>query len=632
MRRKLMVSTIRATQAREGIQTTPEQARRAYYVVTEGEKAVFFWLSQFRPREGAEDIRHDRFVSALSIGIKQLSESLKTQESAREASVRFDVRRADFSVLEGSPLIYRQVRILAPMFREHAKLGEAWAVVRGGMNSTASDRFVRFFWEVASSKRRWVRYSKGGSYARFYADLPLVLDWTDDGRELRALVKERYGSESRFIKSPEFYFKRGLTWTEKSSLGLSVRILDEGAIFNVSGPGAFPKRHSEEWYLLGVLNSALIAYSAWALSGRNYGADYVAGLPVAKASPEHAKLIADFARDIHDAKAVWDHGNELSTKFESPWIVNPRFVPPGNIDFSNRLDALGLAENSSNLLIQKHYGQLDDAVFDLYGVPQKVRLEILASLGTRPPELVWPHMEGRDLDQKRMEHVWRLLSYAVGRIVESSEDGIVLFLRIFDEASLADRVRSELANLFHQSDINVTEVQITNELKRRVKGYDHADGIHDWLENVFFSYHVDLYKKRPICWHISSSQGKAPAAFSALVHYQRFGKDGIAKLRSTYLREAIGMFRREAALAGQQGRTEDKLEAQSKVEEAAELDRRLQSIQEGMHRGSEDYRISTPWKEPTERPKGWDPDIDDGVSVNMQPLQRAGVFRISEVV
>ncbi len=43
-------------------------------------------------------------------------------------------------------------------------------------------------------------------------------------------------------------------------------------------------------------------------------------------------------------------------------------------------------------------------------------------------------------------------------------------------------------------------------------------------------------------------------------------------------------------------------------------------------------RILTPWKSPEDRPKGWDPDIDDGVKVNLEPLQKAGVLRIGKVV
>jgi hypothetical protein len=106
----------------------------------------------------------------------------------------------------------------------------------------------------------------------------------------------------------------------------------------------------------------------------------------------------------------------------------------------------------------------------------------------------------------------------------------------------------------------------------------------------------------------------------------------MAKLRGVYLRDTLGVFRREAALANQEGRAEDRLEWQAKVEEAEELDRRLKLVQEGFHEDGEDFRILTPWKTESERPKGWDPDINDGVKVNIDPLQRAGVLRIVEVV
>src|SRR5205085_957463 len=136
--------------------------------------------------------------------------------------VRHDVARRDFTTLVGAPLVYAQVGVLGPLVRENTALDPAWAAVRGGMNSTESARFVRYRWEPSpQSSRRWVRYSKGGDFARFYSDLSLVFDWTDEGSEFRNIVKHKYGSESRFVKSPEFYFRRGLTWTEKSSLGFS---------------------------------------------------------------------------------------------------------------------------------------------------------------------------------------------------------------------------------------------------------------------------------------------------------------------------------------------------------------------------------------------------------------------------
>jgi hypothetical protein len=291
-------------------------------------------------------------------------------------------------------------------------------------------------------------------------------------------------------------------------------------------------------------------------------------------------------------------------------------------------------EESENRRIQREYVELNSRVYRLYRIPEETQRTITDSLGPQPPEVIWPQMEGKTSDQKRMEHVWRLLSYAVKRVLETDEDGVVPYLNLFGEPTLLDRVRAEFAKLFPGRDVNEVEVEIVNELKRKVKGYDRAESVREWLEDVYFSYHASglMYKNRPIFWHISSKQGKSSAAFGALVHYRRFDKDRLAKLRGVYLREALGVFRREAALAAQEGRADDRSEWQARVEEAEELDGRLQRVQEGFHQGAEDYRILPPWKTERERPKGWDPDINDGVKVNIEPLQRAGVLRIPEVV
>jgi hypothetical protein len=220
--------------------------------------------------------------------------------------------------------------------------------------------------------------------------------------------------------------------------------------------------------------------------------------------------------------------------------------------------------------------------------------------------------------------------------VEADDDGIVPFNAVNGELRLVERVRQELATLFPDHDANQVEVEITNELSKVVKGYRKCASLDDWLDNVFFEYHAGLYKNRPIFWHIASAQGTSRFAFGALVHYHRFDKNRMAKLRASYLRDAIEAFRREAGLADKAGRSDDRLEWQAKVEEAQALDRKLQLIQEGHHEGSDggerDYRILTPWKLPEERPRGWDPELDDGVKVNIEPLQKAGVLRILKVV
>jgi len=621
-RRKLMVRTIQATQAREGIQTSESQAERAYYVVTEAEQAAFFGLAQDKGGKNQSEQREQSFVRALR---------------GDDVTNYVRVSRRDFSVIDHSPLLFSQVQVIAPLFRENPRLNKGWASVRGGMNSTASERFVRHFWEVTSSTgKTWVKFSKGGPFSRFYSALELVFDWTDAGKEFRGLVKRLYGSESRFVKSPEFYFKRGLTWTEKSSLGLSVRILDEGAIFNVSGPGAFPLDHADEWYLLGVLNSEMIAFVAWALSGRNYGAEYVGGLPIPRPSQEQHKKISQIAKTIFDIKKSWDTSNEVSTSFAKPWILREDILDPDKT-ITERLHLIIDDERGKDARIQQLYAELNEEVYSVYDISGYQREKVEVSLGERPRELVWLQMGGKETDQKRMEHVYRLLSYIVKCVVEEDEDGIVPFISISCETNLVERVHHRLEGLFPNLQVAQVEAQVVNELKKRVKGYKRTESIAQWLENIFFDYHSSLYEKRPVIWHIASKPGaEGRAAFGALVDYHKFDKNGMAKLRGTYLRDAIGLFRREAGLALKEGRNDDQIEWQSRLEEAGNLDERLRLVQEGHCEGMEeaesDFRILTPWKSPDNRPKGWDPDIDDGVKVNIEPLQKARVLRIQKVV
>src|SRR5690606_32740818 len=106
------------------------------------------------------------------------------------------------------------------------------------------------------------------------------------------------------------------------------------------------------------------------------------------------------------------------------------------------------------------------------------------------------------------------------------------------------------------------------------------------------------------------------------------------KLRASYVRDTIEELRRDAGLADKDGRADDRVELQAKLEEVQALDKNLQLLQEGHHEGAEggdrDFRILTPWKEPAERPKGWTPDLDDGAKVNIGPLVRAGILRTSK--
>jgi hypothetical protein len=605
LRRDLMVSTIQATQAREGIETSEEQADRAYYVVNEADKAAFFNLERFRGGKRTEpDQREEMFVLSLN-------------ETAEQ--IRFDVARRDFGTIDTSPLAYRRVGLVAHIFRDASSLEPVWGIARQGKATGGDAQWIRYFWEVSGSDG-WVPFAKGGGYCRFYFDVHLVIDWKDEHRDdLKAC--------GNALPSLEHYFKPGLTWPLRTQRGFNLRVMPAGCVFGHQGPAIFPTRERDTGFLLGLANSAAAEYLLKGLmSFGSWEVGVIKRLPVPEPSEKQHECIGTLAKQIHSAKAAWDDGNETSTRFEHPWLLL------GDLDvlaIPERLDHLAVHEATEEAHIQHIYAQLNDEVYKLYGIPDATRAIIEVTMGERPPEILWPQMEGKTTEQKRMEHVWRLLSYVVKRVVEANEDGIVPFLAVGGETPLLSRVRRELAALFSDQDINQVEVDIANELKRKVKGYRRVQGIREWLEDIFFDYHASLYKKRPILWHIASSQGRGACAFGALVHYHKLDHDRLAKLRGGYLSGAIAHFRREAGLAAQEGRAEDRQEWQARLEEAESLDQQLQWVQEGIngYPAPGDCRIRTPWKSEDQLPVGWRPDLDDGVAVNILPLQTAGVLR-----
>ena len=611
LRRKLMVSTIQATQAREGIETTLEQADRAYYVVSESERCSFFDLVRLVSKKS--DRRHAGFVAALRVA---------------GASVRKDVSRRDFDAIEGSPLAFNRVGLVAHIFREEPPLDPAWAIARQGKASGDDPRWVRHRWEVVPDKG-WVPFAKGGEFSRFYADIDLVLDWKPEHRE-------ELKASGNALPSEEYYFKAGLTWPLAAAV-FNVRLLPPGCVFGHKGPAIFPEDVRNTDYLLGILNSDVaLCFGKTLTSRENMGGRWEVGVvkrfPIPRPDKSRSERIAAIAGEVHQAKMAWDKGNEISSHFDVPWACRSN---GGCSLFGALLDGVADDEAQGEGQIRALVAELNNEVYRLYGIPDTTRQTIEETLGERPPEVLWPQMAGKSVDEKRMEHVWRLLSYAVKRVLEADDDGIVAFNAVNGEPRLVERVRQELATLFPGRDANQVEVEIVNELKRTVKGYRKCASLDEWLDNVFFEYHAGLYKNRPIFWHIASTQGTSRFAFGALVHYHRFDKNRMAKLRASYLRDAIEEFRREAGLADKAGRSDDRLEWQAKVEEAQALDKKLQLIQEGHHEGAEggerDYRILTPWKEPGKRPKGWDPDLDDGVKVNIESFEKAGVLRMGKV-
>jgi hypothetical protein len=209
--------------------------------------------------------------------------------------------------------------------------------------------------------------------------------------------------------------------------------------------------------------------------------------------------------------------------------------------------------------------------------------------------------------------VGRLLGYRWPEQPESDDltelvdrDGLVCLPSVLGERPAAARLQELLARAYGAT----WSPARTRELLA-ASGSKKTD-LDSWLRNEFFKAHCQLFKNRPFIWHIWDGRKDG---FSALVNYHRLDGSTLRRLAYTYLGDWIE--RQEAAsregLAG----------AEARLVAAKELQRRLALILEG----EPPHDIFVRWKPLSEQPLGWDPDLNDGIRLNVRPFVEAGVLR-----
>jgi hypothetical protein len=185
-------------------------------------------------------------------------------------------------------------------------------------------------------------------------------------------------------------------------------------------------------------------------------------------------------------------------------------------------------------------------------------------------------------------------------------DGIVCLPAVAGEQAAAERVRAALAASFG----DVWSSSKLDELLVAVGGK--AGDLEGWLWDGFFRDHCRVFQNRPFVWHIWDGRKDG---FSAFVNYHRLNRAVLEKVTYTSLGWWIDRQRAdvEAQVAG----------GEARVAAALDLQQKLALILEG----EPPYDIYVRWKSLAQQPLGWDPDLDDGVRLNIRPFVEAGVLR-----
>lgn len=185
-------------------------------------------------------------------------------------------------------------------------------------------------------------------------------------------------------------------------------------------------------------------------------------------------------------------------------------------------------------------------------------------------------------------------------------DGIVCLPAVGGEGPAVERVRAVLSASFGED----WSTSVLDELLVAAGGK--AGDLEGWLRDGFFKDHCRVFQNRPFVWHVWDGRRDG---FAALVNYHRLDASALQKLTYTYLGWWIDRQRVDVG-AGVTG-------AESRLAAATVLQRKLALIAEG----EPPYDIYVRWKSLAEQPMGWEPDLDDGVRLNVRPFVLAGVLR-----
>lgn len=188
----------------------------------------------------------------------------------------------------------------------------------------------------------------------------------------------------------------------------------------------------------------------------------------------------------------------------------------------------------------------------------------------------------------------------------TDDDGLFCIPSVNAEQAGADRLRSYLQAVFGSEWNSQTIGQLLTQ-----EGASSAI-LEDWLRKEFFVQHCKVFQNRPFIWHIWDGRNDG---FSALVNYHKLTRENLVKLTYTYLGDWIRMCDSKKK-SGESG-------ADGLYSAAIKLQEKLIAILEG----EVPYDIFVRWKPIEQQPIGWEPDLNDGVRLNIRPFIEAGVLR-----
>ncbi len=503
-----------------------------------------------------------------------------------------------FLALPNNIIAYWVTNIFADAFKSGININ-TYATVFEGLKTRDKDRFLRFWFEISSKK--WKPYAKGGAFRRWYGNNDYVVNWGDNGDEVRNFKKS---SGANF----KHYFEPTITYTAMTMSKFTGRHITD-QIFGGGGGGIAASAKTD--YLLGFVNSAPFDYIISAMKSTvNFEVGQIGKIPVLFGNNNSEESIVALAqKNVNLSRCEWD-------SYEYSWDFKRHPLLRKISNISEAFDQWRNESDSRFNQLKTNEEELNRIFIDIYGLQEELT----------------PEVEDKDITVRKADlgrDIRSFISYAVGCMFgrySLDVDGLVYAGGKWDASKYAsfpadkDNIIPICDDEYFEDDIVGLFVEFVNKvygaeiLDENLKFIADAlggkgqpkDVIRNYFLNDFYTDHCKIYQKRPIYWLFDSGKKNG---FKALIYMHRYQPDTIARIRTDYVHEQQARYRTAIADLEQRianASTGERVKLNKKLTVLQAQDTEIRTYEEKIHHLA-DQMISI--------------DLDDGVKKNYAIFQ-----------
>ncbi|SIR15407.1 N-6 DNA Methylase [Shewanella morhuae] len=438
----------------------------------------------------------------------------------------------------------------------------AYASSIEGLTTGDMPRFIAYFWERVNFDERWAPYMGSVTKEVFFGGREQTILWESGKGEL-VRFSGAHNFPSEVMNGKKVLGSKGI---RVGQMGKLYPTITHGDVFDKNAANLVP-------------DSGTNLAAIWCFTRDSSFAEKVREVDQALKVTNASFLKVEYDETFWSKKANTELPNGLPEAFSddpTQWIFHGHPCASVIWDVETKTTAVGELRQDDTVL--------QVAVARLLGYKWPAELD-----------------EGMELAPEMRQVM--LKNAGFDGLVD--DDGIVCIPAIRGEMNAVKRIEAILQKAYGTKWSNSVEANLLKAVK--------STSIDDWLRDKFFEQHCKLFQHRPFIWQIWDG---LKDGFSALVNYHKLDYKGLERLIYTYLDDWISTQKRGIA---------DNIDgADIRLSAAENLKVQLEAILEGEALpGKPGLDIFVRWKPLAEQPIGWNPDLNDGVRLNIRPFMYA---------